>query len=517
MDSERSNNNKGRLTIFFGYAVGVGKTYAMLKKAQEMKSQGLDVVIGYVEPHDRPETMKLKEGLEELALKEVIYKDRLFKEFDVDKAIERKPQIIVVDELAHSNVKGSKNKKRYLDVIELLNAGIDVYTTANVQNIEGLQDMIDEMTTVDVSETIPDEIFDYADEVLLIDIEPKNLIERMKKGLIFSKNKATLALEHFFKDDNLSALRELALRRGADRIEKKNHDGELKTKILVLVSPSPSAQKTIRVAARMAEAYHCAFSGMYVETNGELSEESARNIKKHMDLVKDMGGDMIVKYSDDVVETVVSYVKVAGVTNLILGKTWQTIGLKVGLEEKFISRLPNIEIMIVPDSERFTNEKGSFKDRVKTKFKRKSKEVYQATNKVLDITNLLAKVGLEHHGYKEVIVKEVAEILAQAFERSVQIVYEGGLKYIAKFGDEDVLIFDTRRDVEARKWCQANDKIAGSETHSISDAMAMYFPLHDAFSLVGSIGFLTTTKKMSVTDTLVFNQIKEVLSLTLAS
>ena len=514
MESE-DIKHKGRLTIFFGYAIGVGKTFTMLKKAQELKAKGKDVVIGYIEPHERPETQKQKNGLEELPLKEIIYKDRLFKEFDVDRAIERHPEIILVDELAHTNVKGSKNKKRYLDVIELLNNGIDVYTTANVQNIEGLQDMIDEMTTVDVAETIPDEIFDYADEVLLIDIEPNNLIERMKQGLIYNKNKAALALEHFFKHDNLSALRELAMRRGADRIEKKGHDGELETKVLVLVSPSPSAEKTIRVAARMAEAYHCHFSGMYVETRGELSEDSARNIKAHMDLVRDMGGDMIVKYSDDVVETVVNYVKLAGVTNLILGKTWQTIGLKVGLEEKFISRLPNIEIMIVPDSERFTLDHGTLKDRVKRKFKKRSKEAYQATNKVLDIHNLLAKIANEHHGYHEIILKEVTHTLAKAFERSVQIIYDD-TKEVARFGEEDVLLFDTKRDVEARKWTEKNDKSAGADTHTIDDAKAIYFPLHDAFTTVGSIGFLTTNKKMSVTDLLVYTEIKEILTLVLS-
>ena len=179
---------KGKLKIFFGYSAGVGKTYAMLKAAQEIKKQGADVIIGYLEPHDRPETTAMAEGLEVLPLKVVSYKGITLKEFDVDAAIERKPQIVLVDELAHTNAEGSKNRKRYLDVEELINHGIDVWTTVNVQHIEGLHDLVDSATSVDVSERVPDEIFDYADEVVLIDIEPEDLIERMRQGKIYNKN-----------------------------------------------------------------------------------------------------------------------------------------------------------------------------------------------------------------------------------------------------------------------------------------------------------------------------------------
>lgn len=163
---------KGKLKIFFGYSAGVGKTYAMLKAAQDLKSLGIDVVIGYLEPHDRPETLKMAEGLERLPLKELSHGGILLKEFDVDAALARRPQLLLVDELAHTNAAGSKNRKRYLDVEEVINSGIDVYTTVNVQHIEGLHDTVDSATSVDVNERIPDEIFDYADELALIDIEP---------------------------------------------------------------------------------------------------------------------------------------------------------------------------------------------------------------------------------------------------------------------------------------------------------------------------------------------------------
>lgn len=247
---------KGRLKIFFGYSAGVGKTYAMLKAAKEAKAEGVDVVIGYLEPHDRPETLKMVEGLETLPLKTIEYRGITLREFDVDGAIQRRPELLLVDELAHTNAIGSKNAKRWLDVEELLNSGIDVWTTVNVQHIEGLHDLVDSATSVDVNERIPDEVFDEADEVVLIDIEPAELIERMREGKIYNKTRAALALENFFKTDHLSSLRELFMRRNADRIEKQSYNGELKIKVLVLISPSPSSEKNIRIAARTAEAYH---------------------------------------------------------------------------------------------------------------------------------------------------------------------------------------------------------------------------------------------------------------------
>ena len=180
---------RGKLKIFFGYSAGAGKTYAMLKAAQEEKSAGVDVVIGYLEPHDRPETLKMAEGLEVLPLKKIQYRGITLNEFDVDAAERRRPKLLLVDELAHTNAPDCKNRKRYLDIEEVLNCGIDVYTTVNVQHIEGLHDLVDSATSVDVNERIPDEIFDYADEVVLVDIEPDALIERMREGKIYPKTR----------------------------------------------------------------------------------------------------------------------------------------------------------------------------------------------------------------------------------------------------------------------------------------------------------------------------------------
>lgn len=502
---------KGKLKIFFGYSAGVGKTYAMLKAAQDLKSLGIDVVIGYLEPHDRPETLKMAEGLERLPLKELSHGGILLKEFDVDAALARRPQLLLVDELAHTNAAGSKNRKRYLDVEEVINSGIDVYTTVNVQHIEGLHDTVDSATSVDVNERIPDEIFDYADELALIDIEPSDLIERMKEGKIYKKNRAALALENFFSADNLSALRELSLRRTADRIEKQTNNGRLKTKVLVLVSPSPSSAKNIRVAARMAEAYHCRYSAMYVEKSGTLSDEAAANIKKHMNLVRDTGGNMIVKYGDDVVETVADYVKLAGVTNLIVGKTWQSVGKKVGLEDKFIAALPEIELLIVPDNGHFSSGVSPAKAFFGKLFHRnKLLQRYKAANRIFDIADLIAQATLEKDRPKGAIL---AEVLARAFGRSC-ILLDGRERHASSWAGESLGPFDEENERAVAEWCRKNGKPAGKGTDTLRGARAVYFPLVSGEETAVA-GFSCSVSKMSVTDRLVFRQLENILKLAL--
>lgn len=495
---------KGKLKIFFGYSAGVGKTYAMLKAAQELKSEGVDVVIGYLEHHARPETEAMAEGLEILPLKVINYKGIELKEFDVDQALKRKPTVILVDELAHTNAPGSKNTKRYLDVEELVNNGIDVWTTVNVQHIESLHDIVDNATTVDVSERVPDEIFDYADEVVLIDIEPEDLIERMREGKIYNGSRAKVALDNFFSNDNLSSLRELFLRRGADRLEKKSNNGELKTKILVLISPSPSSEKNIRVAARMSEAYHCKFSAMYVETNGELSDTAAQNLKKHIKLVRDLGGDMVVKYGDDVIDTVADYVKLASVTNLILGKTWQSIGKKVGLEDKFIMRLHDVEIIIVPDNQRFVYKENPIKKIVSKLFYSTTIiKKYKTANRTLDILNLVSAAACEKE--KE---KAIAEVLAKAFCRSC-IIFDG-IKVVACYGDENTDFFGDENEVVVAEWCKVNKKCGGKGTDTLRGAKGIYFPIQTKKETV-VIGFSCVNSKMSITDRMVFSQIETIL------
>lgn len=502
---------KGKLRIFFGYSAGVGKTYAMLKSAQELKQQGIDVIIGYLEPHDRPDTLRMAEGLESLPLKEISYKGIVLREFDIDEALLRRPTVILVDELAHTNAAGSKNRKRYLDVEELINNGISVYTTVNVQHIEGLHDSIDSVTSVDVNERVPDEVFDYADEVSLVDIEPTDLIDRMREGKIYKKNRAVTAMENFFKPELLSNLREITMRRSADRIEKQSNNGELKTKVLVLISPSPSSMKNIRVASRTAEAYHCKFSAMYVEQSGELSDESAANLKKHLNLVRDLGGEMIVKYGENVIDTVVDYVKLAGVTNLIIGKTWQSLGKKVGLEDKFIELLPNIEILIVPDNQHFGRRKNHLKDILSMLFSsNKLLQKYKTANKTLDIINLIAQSIHEVNEDKR--TNELAEVLARAFERSCAI-YKDKVT-IQAWKDEKIEFFNDQKEIAVAEWCRKNLKAAGKGTDTLRDAKAAYYPIRSN-NKICVIALSCTSSKLTVTDKLIFGQLEHLLQIAL--
>ena len=210
----------GTLKIFFGYAAGVGKTYSMLEAAHHAQSAGADVVAGYIEPHTRPETMALLNDLEQLPPKVIPYKGIMLKEFDLDAALARRPQLILVDGLAHTNAEGCRHIKRYQDVEELMRAGISVYTTVNVQHLESLNDVVASITGVAVSERIPDRVFDLADQVEVVDLEPADLLERLHEGKIYRKRQASQAIDHFFTVKNLAALREIALRRSADRLER---------------------------------------------------------------------------------------------------------------------------------------------------------------------------------------------------------------------------------------------------------------------------------------------------------
>ena len=271
MEAEKEQSGKGRLKIFFGYAAGIGKTYAMLSSAHKAKDAGIDVVAGYIEPHTRPETMALTQGLEMLSVKEVEYHGIRLHEFDLEAALLRKPELILVDELAHTNAQGSIHAKRYQDIKELLKAGINVYTTVNVQHLESLNDTIAGITGVLVRERIPDSVFDEADQVEMVDIEPEELLERLKAGKIYKEKQADRALSNFFTKDNLISLREIALRRMADRVNLAQDSmihasNETAEHLMVCLSPSPSNGKVIRQAARMANAFHGKLTALYVET-----------------------------------------------------------------------------------------------------------------------------------------------------------------------------------------------------------------------------------------------------------
>lgn len=336
---------KGKLKIFFGYCAGVGKTYSMLENAHELKKQGVDVVVGYYEPHPRPETAKLLKGLEQIPNKKIKHKGITFNEFDIDAALKRKPSVILVDELAHTNVVGSRNEKRYLDVLELLDSGIDVYTTVNVQHLESVNDLIKENTDNNVRETVPDNIFNACDGVKLIDADPNEIIKRLKSGKIYPEKQIDISLQNFFNLKKLSYLRELSMRQSADKITLDQNNGYVSNDIVVLITPSPSSEKNIRAAARLAESKHTGFTALYV--NKEYENINLDTINKHINLVKDLGGETTILYGEDIVNIIANYVKIHQTKTIVIGKSWSE-SLKKGIENKLISLLPNVEFSIIP-------------------------------------------------------------------------------------------------------------------------------------------------------------------------
>lgn len=362
IQNEGTSGESGQLKIFFGYAAGVGKTYAMLKAAHAAKHRGVDVTVGYIEPHPRPQTAKLLPGLEILPTQTIVYNGIELQEFDVERALRRKPQLILVDELAHTNAEGCRNRKRYQDVKELLRAGIDVYTTVNVQHLESLNDMVASITGVTVRERIPDSMFDAAAQVELVDIEPKELIERLNEGKIYREAQAQRALTNFFSVENLTALREIALRRCADRVNRmaesakvqNNSDYYTDEHILVCLSSSPTNPKIIRTAARMAQAFHAQFTALFVETSDfkSMSREDAARLRENIHLAQQLGASVETTYGDDIALQIAEYARISGVSKIVLGRFNAVRGriiAKQTLTEKLIAYAPKLDVYIIPD------------------------------------------------------------------------------------------------------------------------------------------------------------------------
>ena len=346
---------RGRLKIFFGYAAAVGKTYAMLEAARRAKASGIDVVAGYIEPHTRPETMALLEGLEQLPPKTIPCKDTELREFDLDAALKRHPQLLLVDELAHANAEGCRHVKRFQDVQELLRSGINVYTTVNVQDLESLNDKVAAITGVSVAERIPDSVFDSADQVELVDLEPADLLERLREGKIYRPRQA---MGNFFTDKNLASLREIALRRTADRLDAAPwFEGDEKPKagehILICLSASPSNAKVIRTAARMAKAFHAAFTALFVETPGfaNLSEADRRRISANVRLAEELGAKITTTYGDDPAVQIAEYARISGISKVVLGRSLHRDGLRhtKNLVDRLNDLAPDLDIYIIPD------------------------------------------------------------------------------------------------------------------------------------------------------------------------
>ncbi|WP_173709801.1 ATP-binding protein [Clostridium beijerinckii] len=412
---EENVSSRGKLKIFFGYAAGVGKSYAMLMEAHDMKKLGYDVVIGYIEPHARPETMALLNGIESIENKIIEYKGITLKEFDLDMALIRKPEIMLVDELAHTNASEQRHRKRWQDIEELLEVGINVYTTLNVQHIESLNDIVESITHISVRERIPDKIFDEADKVELIDIEPDELLKRFSDGKVYDKEQTTKAFNNFFTKNNLFALREIALRRTADRVNYEVESVRLSKgqitvmptvdAILACISSSPSSSRVIRTARRMAEAHHSKWIAFYVETtkSKNLNKKDKESLSANFKLAEELGGEIVTVYSDDIVEQIIQYAKFRNVTKIIIGKNHKKPNnffhsYARDIVDKLMESNSYIDVYVIPNSA-FNKEKENIVKRRKVRVSISWKEILTAT--LIMIISTMISLFIDYIGFRE--------------------------------------------------------------------------------------------------------------------
>ncbi|HEY7148005.1 MAG TPA: sensor histidine kinase KdpD [Gaiellaceae bacterium] len=352
---------RGHYRILLGMAAGVGKTYRMLLEGRQAQDAGRDVVVGYLEPHDRPETVALADGLETVPRLHVLHAGLELEDMDVDTVIERAPELALVDELAHTNAAGMRNEKRYQDIDEILGAGIDVVSTVNVQHLESLNDSVFELTSVRVRETFPDRILDEADEVVLVDLSPEELRDRLSAGKIYPRERAQMALENFFKYENLAALREVALREVAEDVQARREPASLEPlsqqavaeRVLALVEPQPKSQRIMRRAWRSAQRLGADMDAVWVRPAGHRSSEDEQvQLAALRRLASILGVSFLEIDGDDLVDAVRRLATDRGSTYVIVGtpdESRRREVLKGSLLSRLVRELPGIDIRVVAD------------------------------------------------------------------------------------------------------------------------------------------------------------------------
>lgn len=357
---------RGRLKVYLGMAAGVGKTYSMLSDARADVARGFDVVIGYLEAHGRSETEELAEGIERLPLREEDHRGIIVREFDLDAALSRRPGVLLVDELAHTNAPGGRHIKRWQDIVELLESGIDVRTTVNIQHVESLRDVVAQITTVVVQETVPDSFFDLADEIELVDLPPEELHKRLEEGKVYVPEKVEQALTGFFKKSNLLALRELALRHTAERVDEEMRQSRTlldvrepwhaKERILVCLAPNRMAPRVVRAAKRLATNLHSDLVAVSVESPRQsgVSERARAQLESAIALAESLGATTVSLSGEDIVAEVLRYAQAENVTTIVVGKPvrkrWREIVFG-SVVDSLIRASGEIDILVITGAE----------------------------------------------------------------------------------------------------------------------------------------------------------------------
>ncbi|MAS37837.1 MAG: two-component sensor histidine kinase [Anaerolineaceae bacterium] len=349
VQKDEARQQRGKLKIFIGMAAGVGKTYAMLDAARQLRAEGVDVVVGFVETHGRAETEALLSQLEVMPRKALAYREAWLEELDTDALLTRQPKLALVDELAHSNVPGSRHAKRYQDVIELLEAGIDVWTTVNVQHFESRADAVKQITGITVHERVPDSILDMADEIELVDLSPDDLRKRLAEGKVYTPERIDVAASNFFRTGNLTALREMALRLTAEHVDHKLQDymqlkqiaGPWKSRerLMVAVGASPFSEQLIRWTRRMAYNLEAPWIAVHVETGQTLSPDAQERLARNLDLVRSLGGEIVTTTGETIADALLHIARQRNVTQIVIGKPGQQRWMKLFRQPSMIDRL----------------------------------------------------------------------------------------------------------------------------------------------------------------------------------
>jgi len=358
---------RGKLKVFLGYAAGVGKTYKMLEEAQALRAQGRDVVIGYFEPHGRQDTVRKTEGLEIIPRKAIAYRGALFGEMDTDAVLARHPQICLVDELAHTNIPGSARNKRWEDIEALCDGGIHVLTTMNVQHLESLNDQIRQITGIRVVETIPDWVLQRADEVVIVDLTPRALLHRLERGVIYSREQAERARKHFFRESNLVALRELALREAVHELEHRvvaesgMAPGEapeslrISHRILILATADPQTAMVIRRARRMSDFLEAECFAVVVQPSGDLSrmdDAERERVERHLNFARNLRIETRILEGEDVARTLVDFARRNQVTQIYLARPSEQLRipwLSRNLVQRVVGFAKDMQVVIVSE------------------------------------------------------------------------------------------------------------------------------------------------------------------------
>ncbi len=411
--SEDQKSKRGKLKIFFGMCAGVGKTYTMLQTAHAEKLKNNDIVIGYVETHNRRETAELVNGFEQIARKKYEYHSTQVEEMDLDAILARKPQIVLVDELAHTNAPGSRHTKRYQDVLEILENGINVYTTVNVQHLESRSDTVAQITGIIVRETLPDEIFENADEIELVDLTPDELLQRLSEGKVYTTERSVEAIENFFRKGNITALREMALRIVADRVDKQLHDymqqkrirGPWKSGLHLLVAIDYKQQSTrlLRWAKNLSYSMGANIQALYVETQHQLTNKEREQLDRNINLAKQLGISFRIITNDDIAKAIIGFAEKENITHIIVGKPRIRNLLSMLQLENFVNRLirysGNIDVYILGSD---SQAKDHFREKVALPSFTSSFRQYIITSIMVILTSLACYPFRDILGYQVV-------------------------------------------------------------------------------------------------------------------